>query len=238
MSHATCSALQLLQEQKPAALKRAFEQAVKPRIQTARNRDLVRYVFDRVLLMKGGLELDGIKWFHDRVEAIAESVGEKLRTVERSINKLRQDELIRSQPQWRTERGKPRRVNHWTLGQQVIDWLLEALGLAVASTAVVAEDQPADMAEHGTANLAGPIEETRSPSTESIPRSRVPAPAPQASPEQPKGRKTPRPKPTAARRTRDWIKAEEQRQAKIDATPAEAMAAARALGLAMAYPNQ
>ena len=191
------ASLGLLSQEKASDLKKVLKTSVETFIKGAAERATVEYVFKRVLLMKrGGIEIDGVRWFHDRVKAISADIGESMRTTERVVADLRDQDLIVSQPRWRTEKGTPRRVNHWTLGERLINLLLIGFGLktygpaeppeapqAVASTAVMADDQPADMADHGPANLAVPNKETLLPSTASNSLLRVAAPAPQAPPE-------------------------------------------------------
>ena len=249
------ASLALLRQEKASALQKVLKTSVETFIKGAAERSTVEYVFKRVLLMKrGGIEIDGIRWFHDRVKAISTSIGESLRTTERVVADLRVQGLIVSQPRWRTEKGSPRRVNHWTLGERFINLLLVGFGLktygpaeppeapqAVACSATTAGDPSADLADHGTANLAVPNKETLLRSTASNPLLRIAAPAPQAPPEataeQPENKRTERPKPTAFRRTRDWIKGQEDLLAAIAATPAEEMAEARALGRALMRPH-
>lgn len=191
------ASLGLLSQEKASDLQKVLKTSVETFIKGAAERATVEYVFKRVLLMKrGGIEIDGVRWFHDRVKAISTDIGESMRTTERVVADLRNQDLIVSQPRWRTEKGSPRRVNHWTLGGRLINLLLIGFGLktygpaeppeapkAVASTADTAAHHPAVMADHGTANLAVPNKETLLPSTVSNPLLRVAAPAPQAPPE-------------------------------------------------------
>ena len=115
------STIELLGSARRADLRRALHQSIEPQIQGSRARAVVRYVYERTMLMSGGLDIDSQHFFRDTIGAIAKKLGESKRSIERTIKQLRDEGWICSVPRWvtlATETGRaPRRVNFWTLGQ-------------------------------------------------------------------------------------------------------------------------
>ena len=154
------STIELLSSARRADLRRALHQSIEPQIQGSRARAVVRYVYERTMLMSGGLDIDSQHFFRDTINDIAEALGESKRSIERTIKQLKELGLIQSITRWvtiATETGRaPRRVNFWTLGQSTLNQLCQWLGMADDAPAVMADDQLANVAELGTANVADP----------------------------------------------------------------------------------
>lgn len=193
MAHTT-GGVERFRELSASRLRGAWHRGIEPALAGFNNneRTVLRTIYDRTLILKGGRELKGEHVFHETVERLAEACNVTKRTLERIVSQLKAKGWITSTARWMISKGKDLRVNHWGVGEELLARLAQYLGWqsepGTANLADHAEDQMAvhgtdEMADHAAAVLADSYKEALS---RFAPSSKTPsASTPGASAEQP-----------------------------------------------------